>query len=882
MGSSQGNKRKYDEGTPSNQSATSPRSKFQKTSPLQKTRNASSPVRNSRLTDAQRSLQKQRALLPIYAYTSKIRRALHTDSARHRAPVLLLVGETGSGKSTQVPQYLLSETWCKRGIAITQPRRVAAINLARRVADEACTELGDLVGYSVRFDRKTSRNTKLKYLTEGSLLQEMLRDPLLGAYDCVILDEVHERSVDCDLLLGYLKRIVSSPKLRRSKNLEPLRVVIMSATANVEELYDFFEPVKAGEPTRKSIVAKAQPPSSTAVTTIAAKSNTHAADIEKTGKIYKRPANAKDALQRLLDAKLHNDSSTDAHQTVDGTGSPSPHAITNGHTHDDSKDGESVEEDIEVESDNVTSIHVQGRQFPVTIQYLTHPTADYVDTAFAKVLEIHKHEALPGDILVFLTGQDTVEALTTQLRQRVASLRPDLPKLLPLPLFAALPRQQQQDIFQKPPPNTRKVIIATNIAETSLTISGVRYVIDAGRVKAKEFRPNLNLDTLLERPISKASATQRSGRAGRESEGVCYRLYTEALFDSLPDRTTPELLRADLLPVALGLRARGIEDVATFPLLTAPPPERLKEAFARLVKIGAIQGEDGILTSMGKAMARLPVHPCHAKVILAAAADGGERKTSGPSNGDGTKKDATSDSTTTEASKQSLTLLAVDTIAALQPDEPLSLPLPASLTNADGASSDENDENKAVSAKTDLQSTLHRREGDHLTAHALLSAYAVVSPPNRRAWCAERNLSSRALRNALDVRTQLRGTAIALKLLARETVQAADAEEASGERAPPSEADGEKLARCLLAGFTGNVALLYSGNGSGAGKGAGAGTLQTPVARNDVTVHPSSVLFGKRPEAIVFSEVVFTTKAFARGVSRIAMADVEELLTQDG
>ena len=358
------------------------------------------------LKEKAKSLYSTRKNLPIFPHGDEIRKHLHQND------VMLLVGETGSGKSTQIPQFLVGESWCRPTtvttipdasgtvkditvggcIAITQPRRVAAISLARRVADEMGTTLGSSspaskVGYSVRFDNSTSPSTRVKYLTEGMLLQEMLRDPWLTRYSAVVVDEVHERGVNVDLVLGFLRKLVSGK--REGRGGVPLKVAVMSATADMESLSGFFQ----------------------------------------------------EGLR------------------LDGQRSGSGEA-TNGE-----------------EGGDIAACHIKGRQFPVKTIYAPEPVHDFVDAALKVIYQIHYKEPMPGDILVFLTGQETVEALEHLVNEYAVGMDPALPKIQVLPLFAALPQTAQQQVFLPVPPRTRKVILSTNIAETSVTVPGVRFAV---------------------------------------------------------------------------------------------------------------------------------------------------------------------------------------------------------------------------------------------------------------------------------------------------------------------------------------------------------------------------------------------------------------------
>ena len=357
-----------------------------------------------------------------------------------QSQILVFVGETGSGKTTQIPQFVLFDDLPqtqRKMVACTQPRRVAAMSVAQRVAEEMDVKLGEEVGYSIRFEDKTSSKTILKYMTDGMLLREAMHDHNLSRYSTIMLDEAHERTMATDVLMGLLKEVVQ----RRPD----LKIIIMSATLDAQKFQRYF-----------------------------------------------------------MDAPL---------------------------------------------------LAVPGRTHPVEVFYTPEPEQDYVEAAIRTVLQIHATED-EGDILVFLTGEEEIEDAARKIAMEGDEMvrEADAGPLKVYPLYGSLPPHMQQRIFDPAPPPLRKggrpgrkVIISTNIAETSLTIDGIVYVVDPGFSKQKIYNPRIRVESLLVSPISKASAQQRAGRAGRTRPGKCFRLYTEEAFKKeLIEQTYPEILRSNL------------------------------------------------------------------------------------------------------------------------------------------------------------------------------------------------------------------------------------------------------------------------------------------------------------------------------------------------
>ena len=423
---------------------------------------------------------------------------------------MVVVGETGSGKSTQLPQYLLEAGYAEtqgKMICVTEPRRIAVTSLATRVAEEKRVRLGASVGYSIRFDENFSRDyTKIKFVTEGILIREMMGDPLLNNYSVIMLDEVHERTAQIDIIMGLLKKIL---KRRRD-----LKLIVSSATVDAEYIRDFFNRGR-----------------------------------EKTS-----PA---------------------------------------------------------------TILSVEGRNYNVDVFYLDNPCPDYVKGCVETVIKIHEKEP-PGDVLVFLTGMEEVDHCTNLLKNYSDTARDSKHglKLWISPMYGALAPAKQLKALRPAGTGYRKVVVATNIAETSITIEGVSHVVDCCFVKLACFNNETFNNSLIITEVSQASAEQRAGRAGRTRPGKCYRLCREQDFLHLPLNTTPELQRTDLCLAVLQLKALGIDNIVRFDFPSAPPSRNLISALELLFALGAID-EDGALTKpLGEQMSELPIHPCLAKMLI--------------------------------------------------------------------------------------------------------------------------------------------------------------------------------------------------------------------------------------------------------------------------
>ncbi|XP_045689566.1 probable ATP-dependent RNA helicase DHX35 [Phyllostomus hastatus] len=452
------------------------------------------------------SIEQQRQKLPVF----KLRN--HILYLVENYQTVVIVGETGCGKSTQIPQYLAEAGWTAEGrvVGVTQPRRVAAVTVAGRVADERGAVLGHEVGYCIRFDDCTDPlATRMKFLTDGMLVREMMVDPLLTKYSAIMLDEAHERTLYTDIAIGLLKKI--------QKKRGDLRLIVASATLDAEKFRDFFNQNETSDPTR----------------------------------------------------------------------------------------------------DTCVTLTVEGRTFPVDVFYLQSPVPDYIKSTVETVMKIHQTEG-DGDILAFLTGQEEVETVVSMLIEQARALgRTGMKRhLRVLPMYAGLPSFEQMKVFERVSPSVRKVIVATNVAETSITVSGVVYVIDCGFVKLRAYNPRTAIECLVVVPVSQASANQRAGRAGRNRSGKCYRLYTEEAFDNLPQSTVPEMQRSNLAPVILQLKALGIDNVLRFHFMSPPPAQSMVQALELLYALGGLDKDCRLTEPLGMRIAEFPLNPMFAKMLL--------------------------------------------------------------------------------------------------------------------------------------------------------------------------------------------------------------------------------------------------------------------------
>lgn len=646
-------------------------------------------------------------MLPVLARRAEIEETIRA----HR--VVVLTGETGSGKTTQLPQIV----WGMRkasppsgplspggGVAHTQPRRLAARAVSARIAEEMGVRLGGLVGYKVRFDERTSRETGITVMTDGMLLAEIAQDPDLSAYSTVILDEAHERSLNIDILLGYMKGLLQ----RRGD----LKLIITSATIEPGRFSDFFG-------------------------------------------------------------------------------------------------GRAVAPVIEV----------SGRTFPVEVRYRAvrlhedeDPDVD-VGAVVSAVEEITGPRGQDGDVLVFLPGEREIRRAAEALKQ--ARVEADV-----LPLFSKLSNAEQDRIFHWSPGMRTRVVLATNVAETSLTVPGIRHVVDCGLERRNFYDPARKVQTLPVVPVSRASADQRKGRCGRVAAGVCIRLYSEASYRARPAFTEPEVRRTSLASVILQVASMGLPTLDQFPLLDPPDPAAIREGYDTLFELGAMQGAPGSyrITEVGRRMARLPVDPRIARMIIAAEAEG--------------------------CVEEVLTLAAVLSI-----QDPRERPMERQQA-ADSAHAVFRDESSDFMTLLNLWDQ-YRHAGEELTSGPL------------QGWCRDHFVNAIRMREWGETRRQLRD------------IIDEDFQSPKRERGEPTKASNpaptlqpDRIHRALLTGLITNLACRDGEGGSFDYRG---------VKGNVVSLFPGSVLFKKGPKWIMAAEIVRTTKLYARTAAKVEPEWIEEL-----
>ncbi|KAH9417615.1 putative ATP-dependent RNA helicase dhx33 [Dermatophagoides pteronyssinus] len=660
---------------------------------------------------------------------------------------LIIIGETGSGKTTQIPQFLYEHLISskfyqpstlsnrnrssKETIAITQPRRVAAVSVAQRVAKELQCQIGDLVGYKIRFDDCTSHNTRIKYMTDGMLLREAISDPLLSNYRVIILDEAHERTVQSDLLFGIVKqaqRLRSGQKRPLDEDSgssndhryhEPLKIIIMSATMDVDNFSRYFNQAPV--------------------------------------------------------------------------------------------------------------IYIEGRVHPIEIFYTESKQTDYVAACLTTLFQIHQEEdeltvmdeqtrknndfiRIGGDVLVFCTGQEEIENMIKIVQNYSAQTntmktsRGTFKTLKAYPLYSALPKIKQQRIFDRNPNDCfRRVIFATNIAETSITIPNIRYVIDTGKFKSKFFLPKTGFEIMRVENISKAQACQRSGRAGRLAPGKCYRLYTRPEYRSFTSFPVPEIQKCSISTVLLQLIALGVSNVQAFDFIDSPSAENIESSLKKLMKMKAIEkvndsDVDYKLTKLGQTMVMFPIDPRYALLLI-------------------------------KAQKFRCTEEIITIIAMLSVDNVF-----------DTSMTDEN----AIAIHRKFASS----EGDLIKLLNVFRRYREAQ--QKMTWCQENYLRAYQLKQAEEIRQQL------VDLCKQAYIDLVSTPSTENVRKCLAIASGVGV------GLGANIAELQR---DGDYRTITFGQNDRPSM--NVFIHPSSCLFSQKPECIMFVELVQTNKSYMRNLCLI-------------
>ena len=661
--------------------------------------------------------------LPVHEKLEEIKKAIAENQ------VTIICGETGSGKTTQLPKICLELGRGAAGlIGHTQPRRLAARSVAERIAEELKSEIGSAVGYKVRFTDHTSRDACVKLMTDGILLAETQTDRYLTAYDTIIIDEAHERSLNIDFLLGYLKQLLP----RRPD----LKVIITSATIDAERFSQHFN----GAPV-----------------------------LEVSGRTY--PV---EILYRPLTSK--------------------------------------DEDDAEVE--------------------LTDAIVDAAD-------ELARHGE--GDILVFLPGEREIREAAEALRKSTLRRNDEI-----LPLFARLSHAEQHKIFH-PSGAKRRIVLATNVAETSLTVPGIKYVIDTGLARVKRYSARAKVEQLHVEKISQAAARQRSGRCGRVSAGVCIRLFSEEDFNSRPEFTDPEIVRSNLAAVILRMAALKLGDVAAFPFLEMPDSRYINDGFQVLLELGAVNEHNG-LTKLGEQMARLPIDPKIARILLAAK-----------------KHDCMAE------------ILVIASALSIQ--DPRERPLEARDAAAK-AHERFTDKQSDFLAYLNIWDSFQRERDKGLSNKQLVQ------------WCRQYFLSHLRMREWRELHHQLAQTAIEMGLTTKEAafrrppeVRQLTSSENAGDQdlsaklkqkqldkkqhraqiRAAKEAGYEQIHRALLTGLIANVGMKSPD-----------GNDYTGARGSRFHLFPASALFKAKPKWVMAAELVETTRLYARDVAAIQPEWIEQ------
>ena len=785
--------------------------------------------------------------LPIVQEEHEIVDAINTN------PVTVICGATGCGKTTQVPQFLYEAGYgdpdCDShpgAVAVTQPRRVAVTSTARRVAEELNVPLGGDVGYQVRYDKNVGDNPRIKFMTDGILLREVQADFLLRKYSVVIIDEAHERSVNTDILLGLLSRIVPlrAALAAEGKAVTPLRLVVMSATLRVEE---FVENRKLC-PTPPALlqVATRQFP----VTVHFSRKTEHAdyvgAATKKVLAIHRKlppggilvfltgQREVEMVCRKLRDAYPLHGKRVNAAESSDD---------------EDEDSGDAMDDTYDVDAIDAGGEDLGGDD--------DEPDFDGEDDMSDAASDISEED----EVLVMggegVGEEEAAEAEAAWSRANAPSTGLGADKtadgpggLNVLPLYALLPPNLQQRVFQASPDGSRMVIVATNVAETSLTIPGIRYVVDAGRAKERVYERDASLSRFQVGWVSKASADQRAGRAGRTSPGHCYRLFSSAHFvDEMKAHADPQILGVPVEGVVLQMRAMGIDKVVNFPFISPPERSALAAAEKTLQILGAVEksrhGEEiGPLTDLGRAMAVLPISPRHSRMLFAAAQSGVGGCLSP----------------------------AIAIAAALSLDSPF-------LRNSSETVEDDEEEGeaKATPKGPPPHVRFHHPASDALSAAQALLAYDACKSSDAVTFCSTNRLHEKTMREMSDLRRQLKRLVVNLATTSKfgDDVfpnaavlnELDDSNQAASSMIslPPGGDVERTLRQALCAGWADRIARRSKHKemeqASRANEKSTKATRYVPALLDAaVFLHPTSSLHRSSPDYVVYTDLLQTDK----------------------
>ncbi|GBE84926.1 Putative ATP-dependent RNA helicase [Sparassis crispa] len=795
-------------------------------------------------------VQEARLLLPMVAEEQPIMEAILFHN------VVIICGETGSGKTTQVPQFLFEAGYGSPGgenpgmIGITQPRRVAAISMASRVAHELGFN-SSRVSYQIRYDATVSPSTSIKFMTDGVLLRELATDFLLKKYSVIIVDEAHERSMNTDILIGVLSRVI---KLREEmwrdgkNNIKPLRLIIMSATLRVS---DFAEnktlfsspPPIINVPARQHLVTIhfSRRTSSDYVTEAIRKASKIHARLPPGGiLIFLTGQNEISGVCRQLEAKYGK-------KTLDGR--RQMRKATQQRLGNQTQD----------EPENVHSFQVTPSQADVEAEDLDlgNVQQDGDDLAFDIDGDVDGVNADDEAL-----DSDDASAVDQELGIHVDES--DTPMHV-VPLYALLSSEKQMQVFQPPPAGTRLVVVSTNVAETSLTIPGIRYVVDCGRAKERRHDVANGIQAFRVSWISKASAAQRAGRAGRTGPGHCYRLYSSALYEHYFDQfSQPEILRVPIEGVVLQMKSMHIDAVVNFPFPTPPDRLHLRKAETVLTHLGALKaasGSDsfgGDITDIGKAMSLFPLSPRYSRMLVSGRQHG-------------------------------CLPYVIEVVSALSVGDPF---LREETLGDDGEKSEEEHEEvshltsaavraaetrkirrRAFFQSQQTHASLGNFTSDIFRTLSVVGAYEYAG--GGHAFCSEQFVRPKAMEEIHNLRTQI-SNIVQANFPDLETGFVADLR-------PPSTLQLKVLRQLITAGFIDQIAVRKDVVEAVAASGAKYTTSKGVAYRalgisEDVFIHPSSVLASAPPpDYIVFLEVVRTSRIWLKGLTVVNAAWLSSL-----